>query len=341
MEGDNKQYKTPDHIIDMMVELVAPDADDVICDPVCATGGFLVHAYEKILKSYTSKEFLEKKELVADKLGKEKRAKLEKNIFGFNDNQSMTRTAMMNLMMHMIKNPNIIQNHTLSARYDEQEKYSLILSNPKFNEKINESDLNSSFTIKTADKSIYLYLELVMRLLSTGGRAAIIVSEGLIFDTKGQGKTLKQTLLKDCRLDAVIKLHSKIFQPFGKDVSTSILIFTKSEKTEEVLFYEMENDGLSIDKKRTKVDKTDIPDIIEKFKTKDSNEFNDRTQKYFKVPFKEIKDNNYDLSFNTYKDFIYEEKKYDSSESMLSNIITAEENILENSKKYYKLLKED
>ena len=344
IEGQNKQYKTPDHIVHLMIELVKPTVDDSICDPTCATGNFLEACYQHILKQNSSPEFIKKDEygnvydLKGDKL-ENKWDKFNKNTFyGFNVSQSMTRVAIMNLMMHGLQNPNIQQIDTLSRQYEEANKYSLIICNPPFNNKVNTSDIRTDFTV-TAKKSIYYYLELIFNLLTIGGRCAVIVPEGIAFGIKKNEKKVKELLMNYARLDAVIKLHLKIFQPFGKDISTNILVFTKGEPTEKVWFYEMESDGYTIDKKRTKIDGWgDIPDIIEKFNKRDIEDFSDRTKKCFFVTFEEIKKENYDLSFNKYKIIRYEEINFGDPKELIQKIINFEEQILNTSKEVEKLL---
>src|SRR3989344_547119 len=344
IEAQNKQYKTPDHIIHLMVALVKPTVDDVICDPTCATGTFLEACYQHILKENTSPEFIKQDEygneydLKGDKLESNWEKFTKETFYGFNVSQSMTRVALMNLMMHGLQNPNIQQMDTLSRQYEEANKYSLIICNPPFNNKVNTSDVRTDFSV-TAKKSIYYYLELIYNLLMIGGRCAVIIPEGIAFGTKKNEKKVKELLIKGSRLDAVIKLHAKIFQPFGKDVSTNILVFTKGEQTEKVWFYEMESDGYTIDKKRTKIDGWgDIPDIIEKFNTLDIEDFSDRTKKCFFVPFEEIKHEKYDLSFNKYHVTKYEEFDYGDPKELIKNITTYEEQILKTSKEVEQLL---
>jgi len=347
IEAQNKQYKTPDHIVHLMIELVKPTVNDLICDPTCATGIFLEACYQHILKENTSLELIKQDEygneydLKGDKLERNWE-KFNKNTFyGFNVSQSMTRVAIMNLMMHGLQNPNIQQKDTLSRQYEETNKYSLIICNPPFNNKVNVSDIRTDFSI-TASKSIYYYLELIYNLLTIGGRCAVIIPEGIAFGTKKNEKKIKELLMKDSRLDAVIKLHPKIFQPFGKDVSTNILVFTKGEQTVKVWFYEMESDGYTIDKKRKKIDgKGDIPDIIKKFKNIDTEDFSDRTKKCFFVPFEEIKNEKYDLSFNKYKVTKYEEVNYGNPKELIKNITDYEEQILKTSKEVKQLLIND
>jgi type I restriction enzyme M protein len=345
IEGQNKQYKTPDHIIYLMMKLVNPTVDDTICDPTCAAGNFLESCHQHILKGNTSQEFIKKDEhgneydYKGDKL-EGKWDKFNNNTFyGFNVSQSMTRVAIMNLMMHGLHNPHIQQMDTLSSQYEEAEKYSLILCNPPFNNKVNTSDLRSDFTV-TATKSIYYYLELIFNLLEpNGGRCAVIVPEGIAFGTKSNETKVKKLLLNEARLDAVIKLHPKIFQPFGKDVSTNILIFTKGEATEKVWFYEMESDGYTKDKKRIFIDGLgDIPDIIDKYYQRDTEKSSDRKSKCFFVDIEEIKENKLDLSFNKYKEIIYKETDYGNPKELIEKITNYEEKIIKTSKEVKELL---
>jgi type I restriction enzyme M protein len=213
------------------------------------------------------------------------------------------------------------------------------MCNPPFNNKVNTSDLRSDFTV-TASKSIYYYLELIFNLLEpSGGRCAVIIPEGIAFGTKSNETKVKKLLLNEARLDAVIKLHPKIFQPFGKDVSTNILVFTKGEPTEKVWFYELESDGYTQDKKRIFIDGWgDIPDIIEKFNQRETEDFSDRKSKCFFVGIDEIKTNKYDLSFNKYKDIVYEEVDYGDPNELIEKITDYEEKILTTSKEVKELL---
>lgn len=331
--GKNGQFRTPRHIIKMMVELTNPKIGDGICDPACGTAGFLVASYEYILKKNTSSDFIKKDEhgneynFKGDKLNEEQwKALRENTLHGFDFEQTMVRISLMNLMMHGINNPNIKQLNTLSTRYDEANHYDIVLANPPFKGSIDESELSGDFTIRTKKTEI-LFLELMYNILSSGGRCAVIVPDGVLFGNSNAHKKIRKKLLEECRLDAVISMPSGIFKPYA-GVSTGILVFTKGEPTEKVWFYNMKSDGYSLDDKRTFIDGMgDIPNIIEKFRNKDKEKFEDRKAKCFVVPFDEIKENEYDLSISKYQEIEYEEVQYEKPEVIKEKILELEKKI--------------
>jgi type I restriction enzyme M protein len=224
----------------------------------------------------------------------------------------MVRISLMNLMMHGITYPNIEQKNTLSKRYNESNLYEVVLANPPFKGSIDESEIGENFRTKTK-KTELLFLELMFNLLRNGGRCAVIVPDGVLFGNSNAHKKIREMLLERCRLDAVISMPSGVFKPYA-GVSTAVLFFTKGEPTKEVWFYDMENDGFSLDDKRVQIGKNDIPDIIERFKNRHKEKQTDRKKKYFFIPIKEIKDNNYDLSISKYREIEYEEVKYEKPE---------------------------
>ncbi len=336
--GKNGQFRTPRHIIKMMVELLEPKYGENICDPACGTAGFLVSSYEHILKNNTSKELIKKDEegneynFVGDKLNDNQHKVLrESTLNGFDFDPVMTRVSLMNLMMHGIHRPNIKQINTLSTRYNQQGYYDIVLANPPFKGSVDESELNENFTIKTKKTEI-LFLELMFNILNNSGRCAVIVPDGVLFGNSNAHKKVRKLLLEKCRLDVVISMPSGVFKPYA-GVSTGILMFTKGEPTKDVWFYDMENDGFSLDDKRTKIEKDDIPDIIKQFKIRTKETPSDRKGKCFFVPFEEIKENNYDLSISKYKEIEYEEVKYDKPEVI-------KKKILDNEKKIIKILED-
>lgn len=332
--GKNGQFRTPRHIIGMMVELIEPKVGEKIADPACGTAGFLVRAYEYILKSNTSEEFIKVYEdgsvgnFKADRLSvKEWDFLKNKTLYGFDFDQTMVRISLMNLMMHGITNPNIELKNTLSKRYSEENCYDVVLANPPFKGSIDDSEINE-FTVSTTKTEI-LFLELMYRMLRTGGRCAVIVPDGVLFGNSKAHRQIRQKLLEKCRLDAVISMPSGVFKPYA-GVSTGILVFTKGEPTEKVWFYDMEEDGFTLDDKRTRIDgKGDIPDIVEKFKKRGTEKFEDRKKKCFFVPFEEIKENDYDLSLSKYKEIEYEEAEYEEPEVILQKIGALEDKIRE------------
>lgn len=291
--GKNGQFRTPRHIIKMMVDLANPEFGDRILDPACGTAGFLVNAYEYILKS-------NQKGGVSILTPQKKKILDEESLYGYDIDRTMVRIAVMNLMMHGITNPKIVGEDTLSKRYNENGVYDLILANPPFKGSINKSEKSDELTISTS-KTELLFLELMYNSLSVGGRCAVIVPEGVLFGTSNAHKSIKKILLEKCRLDAVISMPSGIFKPYA-GVSTAVLFFTKGEPTEKVWFYKMESDGFSLDDKRTpQPDKSDIPDILERFDKRFKEDNENRFEKHFFVPFEEIKGKGWDLSINRYK----------------------------------------
>jgi len=333
--GKNGQFRTPRHIIKMMVELTDPKIGDVICDPACGTAGFLVAAYQHILRNNTSSEFIKEDEegneynLKADKLSHNQWQVLRENtLYGYDFDQTMTRISLMNLMMHGIKNPNIKRINTLSTRYDEPNYYTLVLANPPFKGSIDETEISGKFIIKTKKTEI-LFLELMYNMLSCGGRCAVIVPDGVLFGNSRAHKNIRKKMLKECRLDAVISMPSGVFKPYA-GVSTAVLLFTKGESTEKVWFYDMTSDGYSLDDKRTFIDgRGDIPDVIEKYKNRHKETKEDRKAKCFLIPVKEIEENDYDLSIQRYKEIEYEETQYEKSDVIKKRILELENKITE------------
>jgi type I restriction enzyme M protein len=352
--GRNGQFRTPRHIIRLMVNLLDPQIGERICDPTAGTAGFLCNSYEHILESNTSKEIIEyDKEgkahhLIGDKITDKKLMDFLKSkaLTGYDFDTTMTRIGTMNLMLHGIDNPNFRYNDTLSKSFCEKEIYDIVLTNPPFKGSIDKSDINERFKTNTT-KTELLFIELIYDLLVTGGRAGVIVPDGILFGSSNAHKEIRKILLEKCSLDAVISMPSGVFKPYA-GVSTAVLIFRKGGITENVWFYDMQADGFSLDDKRDKIDQNDIPDIIEKFKTRivpplkslsrepgkiPSREgvggvSNSRKSKSFLVPFNEIKENNYDLSINKYKEIEYDEVKYEKPEDIINKINKLEKEIL-------------
>jgi type I restriction enzyme M protein len=326
--GKNGQFRTPRHIIKMMVELVNPEYGEKICDPACGTAGFLVAAFEHILKKNTSVDLVKQENYAGDKLNENQwRILRDDTLYGYDFDDVMLKISLMNLMMHGINNPRVEQKNTLSKRYDESNCYDVILANPPFKGSIDESDIGENFRTHTK-KTELLFLELMFNLLTNSGRCGVIVPDGVLFGNSKAHKNIRQLLLEKCRLDAVISMPSGVFKPYA-GVSTAVLIFTKGEPTKEVWFYDMENDGFSLDDKRTEIDKNDIPDIIKKFKIRNKEKPADRKEKCFFVPFDEIKKNNFDLSISKYKEIEYEEIEYEKPAVLKKKIIELENKIIE------------
>lgn len=312
--GKNGQFRTPRHIIQMITSLVNPQIGEKVFDPSCGTAGFLVSAYSHMLQPYTEKGGKLGANLTDSKLWD----KLSNETFYGNDSDiSMIRISMMNMMLHDISNPHIKQADTLSKGYNEKDKYQVVLANPPFKGSIDKEDQNENFSI-TSTKTELLFLDLIERVLDIGGRCGVIIPDGVLFGSSKAHKTLRKNLLEKNELKAVIKMPSGVFKPYA-GVSTAVLVFVKGGTTSKVWFYDMEADGYSLDDKRNKIEQNDIPDILEQYNKKDSEDYKD-TKKHFFVDIKDIKDNDFDLSINRYKTIEYEEIEYPPTEKILSEI---------------------
>lgn len=335
--GKNGQFRTPRHIIRMMTELVDPDINDRIVDPACGTAGFLVAAYEHILRKYTSPNMLtvdeegEYRNLIGDHItSKEHWEKLGTDTFyGFDFDSTMARISLMNLVLHGIKAPRIQSVDTLSKRYTEEDRYTVVLANPPFKGSIDASDINDHLKLGTK-KTELLFVERMLLLLQIGGRCAVIVPDGVLFGSSNAHKKLRKMLLESNQLEAIISMPSGVFKPYA-GVSTAALVFVKGGSTKRVWFYDMQADGYSLDDKRSFIDgKGDIPDIVERFKARKQENLEDRKGKCFYVPAKEIADNNYDLSISRYKEIEYEEVQYEKPEVILDQLDALEDEIKKN-----------
>ncbi|MDE2028155.1 MAG: SAM-dependent DNA methyltransferase [Candidatus Omnitrophica bacterium] len=334
--GKNGQFRTPRHIIRMMVELVNPVLGDRICDPACGTGGFLINAYQHILKENTSPDVLEYDEdgvphhLVGDKITDKKQRTFlkERALHGFDFDTTMVRIALMNAILHGIDKPDIQYKDTLSKGYEEKEKYEIVLANPPFKGNIDKGDISDRLKLKTT-KTELLFLNLFEEIMVVGGKCGVIVPDGVLFGSSNAHKEARQRLVEDNELQGIIKMPSGVFKPYA-GVSTAIIIFAKGGKTDKVWFYDMQADGYSLDDKRTKTpDKNDIPDIIKKWNTRDRKKTPGKGEKWFWVDAKEIKENKYDLSISRYKPVVYEEVSYDSPRAQLKRIKILNQEIIQ------------
>lgn len=311
--GRNGQFRTPRHIIKMMVELLQPQPDDIICDPACGTSGFLIAAGEYLKEKYKS-EIMYSKE--------KKDHFMNDMFFGYDMDRTMLRIAAMNMMTHGIDNPFIEYRDSLSDQNPDKEKYSVILANPPFKGSL-DADTVSADLLKVCKtkKTELLFLVLFLRMLKTGGRCACIVPDGVLFGSSKAHLDARKAIVEDNRLEAVISMPSGVFKPYA-GVSTAILIFTKTGYggTDKVWFYDMQADGFSLDDKRSPVSENDIPDIIERFKNLEAEESRERTDKSFLVPKKEIEEKDYDLSVNKYKKTEYKAVEYPAVEEIMREL---------------------
>ena len=318
--GLNGQFRTPRHIIRMMVELMKPTADDVICDPACGTSGFLVAAGEYLKETQKEAIFFDRSK---------KDHFMNHMFFGYDMDRTMLRIGAMNMMTHGIESPFIEYRDSLSDQNQDKNKYSLILANPPFKGSL-DYDMVSADLLKTCKtkKTELLFIALFLRILRVGGRCACIVPDGVLFGLSKAHKAIRKALIEETRLEAVISMPSGVFKPYAV-VSTGILVFTKTGHggTDKVWFYDMKADGFSLDDKRTPVTDNDIPDIIKRFNNREQEENRERTEQSFFVPKDEIIENDYDLSINKYKKVEYIPEEYPPTSEILAELKDLQEEI--------------
>ena len=311
--GRNGQFRTPRHIIRMMVELMNLTPQELICDPACGTSGFLVVASDYLIDNY-------KNDIL---MNKQNREHFMNHMFnGFDMDRTMLRIGAMNMMTHGVESPNIEYRDSLSDQNVDNNKYSMILANPPFKGSLDYDSVSTDLLkIAKTKKTELLFLALFIRMLKVGGRCACIVPDGVLFGSSKAHKAIRQAIVDDNRLEAVISMPSGVFKPYA-GVSTGILIFTKTGHggTDKVWFYDMKADGFSLDDKRAPVTENDIPDILERFKNLDKEVDRKRTDKSFLVDKQEIIDNDYDLSINKYKEVVYEKVEYPPTSEILADI---------------------
>jgi len=310
--GTNGQFRTPRHIIKMMVEIMQPTQDDVICDPSCGSAGFLVAASENIHQHHADWFY-----------DPDFREHYNNDMFtGIEFDSTMLRIGAMNLQLHGIETPQLLGKDALSEANDKRDDYSLILANPPFKGSLDYDSVEGSLLkIAKTKKTELLFLSLILRMLKIGGRCAVIVPDGVLFGASIAHKKIRQTLVEGNKLEAIISMPSGVFKPYA-GVSTAIIIFTKTNNggTDNVWFYDMQADGYSLDDKRNPIKDNNIPDIIQRFKQRDQEDKRKRTEQSFLVPFDEIKGNNWDLSINRYKEIIYEEIEYAPTAEIIADI---------------------
>ena len=289
--GVNGQFRTPRHIIRMMVDLMQPRADDVICDPACGTAGFLVAAGEYLRENRKQEVFFDRKN---------KDHYMNHMFHGFDMDRTMLRISAMNLMLHSITNPEIDYKDSVSKQNSICSKYTICLANPPFKGTVDAESINDDLkAVTNTKKTELLFLALFLRMLKTGGRCACIVPDGVLFGSSKAHQSIRKELIENHQLRAVISMPSGVFKPYA-GVSTAVLVFTKTGAggTDKVWFYDMKADGFSLDDKRTEVKENDIPDIIARFHNLDAETDRKRTEQSFFVPKEEIAANGYALSIN-------------------------------------------
>jgi len=338
--GKNGQFRTPRHLIKLLAELTEPKLGHKIADPACGTGGFLLGAYQYILSDLVRKkepELLQADEdgferaSISSVLDKKNKQILNDSFYGFDIDTTMVRLGLMNLMMHGIDNPHIEYKDSLSKNYNESGDYDIVLANPPFTGKLDKGDVNPDLGIDTGSTEL-LFLARISKMLRSGGKAAVIIPEGVLFGSSKAQKATRTILLKDNQLEAVISLPAGAFKPYT-GVKTAILVFTKVEEdskiwhTEKVWFYALENDGYSLDDNRRKLKENPLPIVKSEFTERKTAEYPDRKNHFF-VPLAEIQENDLDLSYNRYKEYEYTEQTYDPPKEILAKLMVMEQGIL-------------
>lgn len=338
--GKAGQFRTPRHIIRMMVEIINPQLGEKICDPACGTGGFLINTYQHILRTNTSEDLIKYDDegvaynLIGDKIVNKKHWELLRrhSLYGYDFDSTMARIASMNMILHGIEHPNITRFDTLSKGFKQKPEYDIILANPPFKGSIDKGDIHDELKTKTT-KTELLFLELFHNLLNIGGRAAVIVPNGVLFGSSNAHRKVRKLLLEKCQLEAVISMPSGVFKPYS-GVGTAVLVFTKGGETSKVWFYDMKSDGFTLDDKRDFIDgKGDIPDITEKYRTRAKGENS------FTVPLSKIRENDYNLSFSRYNEVKHEEIKYEDPDKIIQKVLKTEEEIAKELKALRKMIR--
>jgi type I restriction enzyme M protein len=331
--GQNGQFRTPRHIIKLMVELTAPTPDDEICDPACGTAGFLVAASEYLRETHPS--------VLTDAA---QRRHFHHSMFhGYDFDSTMLRIGSMNMMLHGVEGPDIRYRDSLSEAGDvDADKYTLVLANPPFAGSLDyESTSKDLQKVVKTKKTELLFLAQFVRMLKPGGRAAVIVPDGVLFGSSTAHRTLRKILVEEQKLEAVVKLPSGVFRPYA-GVSTAILVFRKTDSggTDHVWFYDVQADGFSLDDKRNPVDADDLPDVLARWHQRplrsEQGERSDaawpeltraRTEQSFCVPKADIVAQGYDLSLNRYKEVVHEAVEHRSPAEIIAELEQLEDEI--------------
>jgi type I restriction enzyme M protein len=350
--GQNGQFRTPRHIIRLMVELTAPQPNDVICDPACGTAGFLVAAGEYLREHYP-------------RLPHDPKAKkhFHDGMFhGFDFDNTMLRIGSMNMLLHGVENPDIRYRDSLAQDHaGEDERYTLVLANPPFAGSLDyENTAKDLLQIIKTKKTELLFLTLFLRLLKPGGRAAVIVPDGVLFGSSTAHKQLRKILVEDQKLDGVVKLPSGVFKPYA-GVSTAILLFTKTNSggTDYVWFCDVQADGFSLDDKRTpllpedslgpvpatpllreELEKNNLPDVVKRWSQRETTERKrTRTEQSFCVRKRDIVAQGYDLSLGRYRELVREEIEYRDPKDILDDLAAVENEIQRDMRELRRMLR--
>ena len=328
--GTNGQFRTPRHIIRMIVEMMNPTPKDYICDPAMGSAGFLVEAVKYIKENYGDAFY------VSEDIAHIKTSMVN----GYDTDQTMLRIGAMNLLLHDISSPNLAWRDSLSEQNDDQSCYTLIMANPPFAGSLDKGNVNKNIlAYANTSKTELLFLAQFVRSLEVGGRCASIVPDGVLFGTSKAHIAIRKELVDNQQLRAVISMPSGVFKPYA-GVSTAVLVFTKTNTggTDKVWFYDMKADGFSLDDKRSAISENDIPDVVARFNNLKAEESRSRKEQSFFVPVEEIRDNNYDLSINKYKEIEREKVQYEPVKDILTRLEKTEGDYLKGYSELYKML---
>jgi type I restriction enzyme M protein len=328
--GTNGQFRTPRHIIRMIVEMMEPSPHDYICDPAMGSAGFLVEAVKYIKENYRDSFFV-----------REDVAHIKTSMInGYDTDQTMLRIGAMNLLLHDISSPNLAWRDSLSEQNDDQSCYTLIMANPPFAGSLDKGNVNKKIlAYANTSKTELLFLAQFVRSLEISGRCASIVPDGVLFGTSKAHIAIRQELVENQQLKAVISMPSGVFKPYA-GVSTAVLVFTKTNTggTDKVWFYDMKADGFSLDDKRSAISENDIPDVVSRYHNLKAEETRSRKEQSFFVPVEEIRANNYDLSINKYKEIEREKVEYEPVADILTRLEKTEGDYLKGYSELYKML---
>ena len=328
--GINGQFRTPRHIIRLMVDMVDPQSTEVIGDPACGTGGFLVSVAQYLMEKHTSPDgAIEdaetgEKHYTGDLLTEENWQHLRGGMFhGFDFDATMLRIAAMNMILHGVDAPDIHYQDALSTSFPDRfprhatNGLDVVMANPPFKGCLDEEDVHSNLLAKVKTKKTeLLFVTLILRMLKTGGRSATIVPDGVLFGSSKAHQSLRKLLVDENQLEAVISLPTGVFRPYA-GVFTAILVFTKGGRTDNVFFYDVQAGGYSLDDKRDKIDADDLPDVLKRWRKRDPTTDTDKTAKAFFVSTADIHANKYELSVNRYREVVYEEEECDPPQEIL------------------------
>ena len=321
ISGTNGQFRTPRHIIKLMVNLIKPQAGQYILDPACGTSDFLIQAYLHIMAQNTSEDLKKEGHFTGDRLRPDQHEFIKTHsLTGYDNDTDMVKIAIMNLYLHGLENANVRHHDPLTLPNPNERKYDIILANPPFAGNVNKEAILEDFDLKTT-KTELLFGEYFYKHLAPGGKAAVIVPEGVLFGSTNAHKKLRTWLLEECKIHGIISLPSGVFKPYA-GVKTSIIVFERGGKSEKVWFYEITADGYSLDDKRTpQPEQNDIPDLLEKWEKKPESERSWYTTR------QEIRENDDNLTAGRYKIHIQPPPVYAEPKAIISEIMEIEEKI--------------